>query len=122
MADLVFPLIIADGLDVSMHGNLSSAEMSLEGLDVIDGQIKAFDAAGRALNLEPMGVTRGFFGGTPGTVRISLAETEPETGQGLREILTAYLRHRGEAVDDFTDIPWMIERCKQLLNYQDNAV
>jgi hypothetical protein len=51
------PIILAEGLDVSLHESLDAAARQLEPADVASGEFRAYDAEGRLLSISTDGVT-----------------------------------------------------------------
>lgn len=90
------PIILADGLDVSMYDSVAEAEWSLEAPDVADGGIVGFDARGQPLQLlvqrrEPASRVGRWLGLRWETVVIRAAPRAPEP-DALAALLSEYLR------------------------------
>ena len=83
------PIILAQGLDVSLHESLEDAALQLEPVDVADGEVRAYDAEGRLLSISTDGVT----------VQLRPLEATP----GHRDELVTLLREFLEAVP--VDLP-----------------
>lgn len=49
-------VIIEDGIDLEVYPTLEEARRSIESYDVVDGVYEAFDALGRPLRLEALGL------------------------------------------------------------------
>ena len=69
------PLIIADGLDVTMYASVEEAELHLESDVVESGEFIGFDAEGRALRIDASGVRVVITAGEPRSVDRERLET-----------------------------------------------
>jgi hypothetical protein len=96
---LEYPLVVAEGLDVSFYASVDRLEKHLEAIDVNEGIYVSYDAAGRHLKLgvTPAKKTRKIFGltfgATPGLqfVVVESAEAEPRHATELETLLREYL-------------------------------
>ena len=96
---LEYPLVVAEGLDVSFYASVDRLEKQLEAIDVDEGIYLAFDASGRrlALGVSPRKRTRKIFGLTfdttpsPQFVVVESAEADPHHGVELETVLREYL-------------------------------
>ena len=90
--DLQPPVIVIDGLDVSLYPTVEAAMLDLEGVDVADGVYRVFDAVGRKITLRAEGVRRGRWSVDIGTVHLDGADAVPT---GVEELQRALLDHLG---------------------------
>jgi hypothetical protein len=110
-----YPLILVEGLDVSLYPSIPRLEGQLEGIDVEEGAYRAYDAAGRGLKLEAYGVKRtrrGKWKGIPGGARVTVAEAEPSHVEELRVALARHLKAVGEDVDANSGLGDLVHMCK----------
>ena len=98
--DLKYPLVVAEGLDVSFYASTDALEKHLEAIDVAEGIYSAFDAVGRRLSLgvtPPKRTRRRILGITfdtgPGLqfVIVERAEVDPHRSAELVTTLREYL-------------------------------
>lgn len=89
------PILVIDGLDVSIYPSIDAAVADLEGIDVADGVYEVFDAAGRRITLRAKNVRRGRFSVNIGTVHFDHAEDVPTGGAALKSRLLQHLEVRG---------------------------
>jgi hypothetical protein len=112
-----YPLIIVEGLDVSLFSSIPEAERKLEGIDVAHGSYRGFDAEGRALQLTARGVKEGRFWVEIGTVHISLAESVPTHAAELEELLRESLASVGYGEQRGVKLEALVEACKERENH-----
>lgn len=115
MADLIrYPIVVAEGLDVSLFSSNEEAEEYLNGVNVAGGACVAFDAEGRALRLEATGVQKNPLSAERRKVRIALAEDAPNHAEQLRRVLHDYLQACGQPLGPEAALPDLIRRCRSL--------
>jgi hypothetical protein len=98
------PVFVVEGGDVSAHESLQDAMAALEGVDVEDGVYSVYDADGRRIALEGVGVKRSRFIVDVGVVQVASIEAEPTGADELRKSLLGFGRHCGWEVDDETPL------------------
>ena len=95
-----FPLIIAEGLDISFYDRLEDAECSLEAIDVKEGLYEAYDSEGSLLKLSVLDretpVLFGLMKPVLEHVNISLAEDNPSHSLKLEKLLRSFLKSLNE--------------------------
>ena len=108
-----FPLIVLEGLDFALFYTIKDLESGLEGIDVEENLYKAFDAAGRALNLKAIGVTRGRFAVEVGRVEFGGAEDVPNHQQELVGLLREHLQAIGYPAKEGHELEDLVRLCEE---------
>lgn len=104
------PVFIIDGDDVSAHDSLRDAVLSVEGVDVAEGDYTCFDAIGRRIALRATGVRHGYVSVDIGEVHVGAIEETPTGAAELRNALIDHLRHRGQEVADDADLASLVNK------------
>jgi hypothetical protein len=86
---------------------------ALEGVDVEDGLYAVYDADGRSIALEGVGVKRSRFIVEVGVVQVASIEAEPTGTDELRQSLLRFGRHCGWDVDDETQLAVLVELARR---------
>jgi hypothetical protein len=111
--DVLPPVFVLEGGDVSLHNSLADAIGSLEGVDVAHEIYRLFDSQGRRIRLRAEGVQEGRFFVNVGTVHIDSVERMPAGAPELREALVAYLQHQGSEGLDTADLAVLVNVMQQ---------
>jgi hypothetical protein len=107
--DIQTPVVVADGLDVTVYPTLEEAVANLEGVDVARGVYRVFDSVGRRVTLGTHGVRQVWFMVDIGTVHVMEIESQPTGGSDLRELLLSHLRARHLQVDESWDLAALVK-------------
>ena len=116
---MTYPIVVIEGLEVSLFPSAREAEEYLQGVDVSSGVCVAFDAEGRALKLEAAGGHKGPSQAEARRVRISSAESEPEHAEDLRRRLRDYLNACGERLAAEATLQDLLRRCRNIHLYRE---
>jgi len=115
MTDVITcPIVVAEGVDVSILSSVEEAEEYLEGMVASGGSCVAFDAEGRALNLEIARVQDDPRAQVGRNARIGLAEATPTHAEELCRLLRDYLQACGERVGPEATLRDLIRRCRSI--------
>ena len=102
MSVIRFPIIIAEGWDVTLFDPAAEAESYLEPVDVAGAIFRGYDAEGRALEVETDG----------SGVSIRAAENWPVGHAGeLEELLGGFLGRVGEPAESGCDLACLVAAC-----------
>lgn len=111
MADVIrFPLVVVEGLDVSLFPSIQEAEEYLDGAGAAGKACAAFDAEGRALRIDAAAGQK---------VRVELAETRPGHSDDLRRHLHDYLQACGQPLGPEATLRDLILRCRSMHLYRE---
>lgn len=113
---LKYPLLVVEGLDLSLYYSIKALEIGLEGVDVEENAYTAFDAEGRLLHLVAIGVKRGRFGTDVGRVEVKSTEEVPNHQQELAGHLREHLRASGYPVEDDLRLEGLVRLCERVHN------
>lgn len=120
MADVItYPIVVAEGVDVSILSSIEEAVEYLEGMVASGGSCVAFDAEGRALNLEIAEVQDDPRAQVGRNLRIVLAEATPTHAEELGRLLRDYLQACGERVGPEATLRDLIRRCRNIHLYRE---
>ena len=109
-AQPAFPILVFDGNDLSVFGDVRSVCTGLEGIDVEDGVYQAYDSHGRVVELKACGVKRGRFGVEVGTVAVGRL-SEHSDGEEFEGRLRSYLAACGEDAPQHWGIRELVDAC-----------
>ena len=105
MNALAFPIIVAEGLDISFFQTVEDAERSLEPWWVEENLGKVYDAQGRLLRLQA------------GDRRVSILSwgIEPTHAEELKSLLREFLKVTNDSVhiDPNCDLSCLVEACRK---------
>lgn len=90
MTKMRTPIFIDNNGDISVFTSVQDAENWIEPIDVLNSEYEAFDSDGRSLVLA-VNKQQGFSSLVQEIVQISLAETEPNHAEELRQRLRRFL-------------------------------
>lgn len=96
------PVIIDENGDISFYATCSGAESRLEVIDVMNNIYVGYDAAGHLLAITPL---------NRNSVRIMLAEHEPNHANELVDKLKKFLKQVGQSVNEGADLDELINCC-----------
>ncbi len=116
---MTYPIVVIEGLEVSLFPSTREAEEYLQGVNVSSGVCVAFDAEGRALKLEATGGHKSPPPAEAHKVRIFPAESEPEHAEDLKRRLRDYLKACGERLAPDVTLPDLIRRCRSIHLYRE---
>jgi hypothetical protein len=105
MNNATAPILLVDGLDVSLYGSLEELEIGLEPLDVKDYDFLVCDAEGRLVQLEARS----------GRVMAWVAEEKPTHAAELEGALREFLKEMGSPEDTACDLPCLIEASRKII-------
>lgn len=95
-----FPLVVAEGVDLSFYDHVGALEGALEWIDVRDGAFQAWDAEGRRLTL----------GVADLRVVVEGAQKHPAHADELRGVLLRFLEATGEGDLSSEPLPSLLAR------------
>lgn len=120
MADLItYPIVVAEGVDLSILSSVEEAEEYLEGVVASGGSCVAYDSEGRVLSLEVAAVHDDPRAQVGRNLRIGLAETTPTHAEELCRLLRDYLKACGERVGPEATLADLIRRCWSIQIYRE---
>lgn len=103
--DIVPPVVVVDGLDVSFFRTPEEAGRALEGPDVLEGLYVAYDATGQPLDLHSEGGPSDY----SARVWFSRRSGPPATGD-LEKVLRDFLVALGESVPPEAGLDTLLAR------------
>lgn len=109
--DIVLPIIVADGLDVCLYRTVSDAALALEGPDVLAGIYRAYDAAGRPLQLRTDGGPHDY------SARVHIELGTPTVVQELRALLQDFLAAAGHPMPLDTELRALVSATEERVGY-----
>jgi hypothetical protein len=109
----VSPIVVADGLDVSLFDSLEAAAAALEGPDVLDGIYVGYDATGQPLEFLASGGPQDY----SSPVHVGLSDG-PSTPDALKQLLTRYLLHFGEILPPQPSLDLLLARTVARAGYR----
>lgn len=101
MSEIRPPIVVADGLDVSLHRSIEAAALQLEVPDVAQGIYRCYDADGHLLNVTTDGRV----------IRFQVAEESPVHRVELMELLRGVLDRAHVAVPVNAELDDLIQIC-----------
>jgi hypothetical protein len=105
------PVLVFDGLDLSIYPTIESICADLEGIDVENGVYKVFDSMGRVIRLTTAGVKQGRWVVNIGTIVAADVETTPTGATYLYGLLRDHLSAIGRTVPSQAILSDLVAMC-----------